>query len=131
MGTGIITQLLTNFPYPAEWLRTLGYCFWILNIILFSVFTSWFITRFVWYPSLFRSTLEDFTQSNFLGAIPMGFDTIIIGLITFYHNNHTAVWVAYAFFWVSVAMTVAVSMGAVFIMFVKQPQHKLEEITGV
>lgn len=29
MGTGIVTQLLVNFPYPAQWLRNLGYCIWV------------------------------------------------------------------------------------------------------
>lgn len=29
MGTGVMTQLLVDFPYPAQWLRNLGYCFWV------------------------------------------------------------------------------------------------------
>jgi len=75
--------------------------------------------------------LEDFSQSNYLGAIPMGFDTIIVGLILIYHHKESAVWVAYVFFWISTAMTLGVSLGAVFVMFTKQDPHKLETITGV
>ena len=26
---GAVTQTLYNFPYPAQWLRNLGYCFWV------------------------------------------------------------------------------------------------------
>lgn len=29
MGTGIIPQVLYNFPYNAVWLRNLGYGFWV------------------------------------------------------------------------------------------------------
>ncbi|KAK5275759.1 Plasma membrane sulfite pump involved in sulfite metabolism, partial [Exophiala xenobiotica] len=28
MGTGVCTQLLTHFPYPAGWLKTIAYIFW-------------------------------------------------------------------------------------------------------
>lgn len=95
------------------------------------MFTVFLITRYVWYPSLMKSTLEDFSQSNFLGAIPMGFDTIVVGIVSYYSHKPSAIWVAYVFFWISTAMTVAVSLGAVFVMFTKQPNHKLENVTGV
>lgn len=78
-----------------------------------------------------KSTLQDFSQSNFLGAIPMGFDTIIVGILSYYDYRPSAVWVAYVFFWISTAMTLAVSLGAVFVMFAKQSNHKLENVTGV
>lgn len=78
-----------------------------------------------------KATLEDFSQSNFLGAIPMGFDTIIVGLISYYNYRPEAVWVAYVFFWISTAMTMCVSLGAVFVMFTHQDNHKLEAVTGV
>ena len=29
MGTGILIQLLTNFPYPAQWIIHVGYAFWV------------------------------------------------------------------------------------------------------
>lgn len=103
----------------------------ILDIVLFSVFSFWFALRYIWFPSLFKATLEDFSQSNYLGAIPIAFDTIISGLVIFYSADRTAVWVAYGFWWVAVGMTLSVGVVAVFWMFVKQPQHKLEAITGV
>ena len=95
------------------------------------MFTAFLVTRYVWYPSLMVSTLEDFSQSNFLGAIPMGFDTIIVGIVSYYDYKPAAIWVAYVFFWISTAMTVAVSLGAVFVMFTRQSNHKLENVTGV
>lgn len=103
----------------------------ILNICLFSLFSLFFVLRYIWFPCLMMKTLQDFTESNGLGAIPMGFGTIIVGLVTYYNNKESAIWVAYVAFWISVAMTVGVSMGAVFVMFAKQPAHKLETITGV
>lgn len=95
------------------------------------MFTVFLITRYIWYPSLMKSTVDDFSQSNYLGAIPMGFDTIIVGIISYYNYNESAIWVAYVFFWISTAMTCAVSLGAVFIMFTKQSNHKLENVSGV
>lgn len=103
----------------------------ILNIVIFSVFLFWFILRYTWYPSLIKITLEDFSQSNYLGAIPIAFDTLIVGIATFYSDRPGAMRVGYAFWWINAFVTIAVSMGAVFIMFVKQPQHKLDDVTGV
>ncbi|KAI9824898.1 MAG: hypothetical protein M1832_001503 [Thelocarpon impressellum] len=131
MGTGMVIQVLVNFPYPAQWLRDLAYVFWILNICLFSLFSAFLVTRFVWFPVLLLNTLDDFSQSNFLGAIPVGFHTIVVGLVAFYGQREAAVRVAYALYWVSVAMTLAVSLGSVSITFTKQRPHHLESVTGV
>lgn len=95
------------------------------------MFTVFLALHYIWYPYLIKATFEDFSQSNYLGAIPMGFDTIITGIVLYYHHVDSAVWVAYAFFWISTAMTLVVSLAAVFIMFHKQPPHKLEAVTGV
>ncbi|SLM36034.1 Voltage-dependent anion channel [Lasallia pustulata] len=131
MGTGIVTQLLVNFPYPTQWLRNLGYCFWILDICLYAMFTVFLVLRYSWYPVLLIKTFNDFSQSNYLGAIAIGFNTIIMGIISYYNYRESAMWVAYGMWWFSVALTLAVSLVAVFVMFVKQEKHELEEITAV
>ena len=44
MGTGVVVQVLSNFPYPAQWLHILAYCFWVsssLQLGTTTVFVDW------------------------------------------------------------------------------------------
>lgn len=103
----------------------------ILDICLYAMFTVFLVLRYSWYPILLVKTFEDFSQSNYLGAISIGFNTIITGIISYYNYRDSAMWVAYGMWWFSVALTLAVSLGAVFVMFAKQEKHDLEEVTAV
>lgn len=95
---------------------------------MFTVFT---ILRYSWYPVLLKATFEDFSQSNYLGAISIGFNSLVMGIITYYDYRESAMWVAYAMWWFAVALTLAISLGAIFVMFAKQEKHDLEKINAV
>ena len=103
----------------------------ILDICLYAMFTMFLVLRYSLYPVLLIKTIKDFSQSNYLGAIAIGFNTIITGIISYYNYRESAMWVAYGMWWFSVALTLAVSLGAVFVMFAKQDKHELEKITAV
>lgn len=131
MGTGICVQILTsNFPYPAGWLRTIGYIFWILDICLFGFFTAMSLARALIFPKVAFAVLSDIQQTCYLGAIPTAWETIGTGLVIFYPNNQSAVIVAEVFFWIAVAMTLLVSCGGMYALYKWQGQHKLSEVTG-
>ena len=128
---GIIVELLTNFPYPAQWLRNLAYCFWVVDIVLFVFFTVMSVLRLVWYPKVAINVLADFQQTSFLGAIPVALDTVVAGIDIFYSHRSAAVWAAFALFWASVALTATVIFGSVFVMYHHQGEQKLSDVTGV
>lgn len=81
MGTGAMQQVLVNFWYPwypifpqessPQWMRNLGYCFWILDIVLFGLFTFVLFYQWIRIPGSLRKTILDFPSCSYLGAIPI------------------------------------------------------------
>ncbi len=82
------------------------------------------------YPKLSKATLEDISQTSYLGAIPITIDTIIVGMTLFYSERTAAIWAAYGLFWVATAMSVWLGCAIVFIACDQKP-HDLEDVTGV
>jgi len=131
MGTGILVQLLaSNIPYPGQWLRTIGYIFWILDICLFVFFTAMALTRLIMFPKVALSVLNDFQQTSYLGAAPIAWETIGTGLVIFYSSHESAAYVAQVFFWIAVVFTLLVTCGGICAMYLKQKNHSLNEVTG-
>ncbi|KAF2671206.1 hypothetical protein BT63DRAFT_423425 [Microthyrium microscopicum] len=77
MSTGVIAILLHQVPYHAYWLDIISYIFFVLNIVLFLLFTVVSCTRYILYPRLFLSVLRHPHQSLFLATYPVGLATLI------------------------------------------------------
>ncbi|KAF2835715.1 hypothetical protein M501DRAFT_1060716 [Patellaria atrata CBS 101060] len=135
MGTGAMSQVLVNFPYPysgnTRWMRDLGYCFWILDIVLFITFTTFSVIRYVRYPALLRIMLLEFPASSFLGAVPTTVNTIIVGLVFYYDYSETAAWVAFVLFWISVVLTIFTGVVLILIQMFQERLHTMNDVAGV
>ncbi|KAJ1786447.1 Plasma membrane sulfite pump involved in sulfite metabolism, partial [Coemansia sp. RSA 2399] len=81
MGTGLAGLLLYKFPYPWSPLRYISMAIALFNLILFALFSVIFLWRLVRHQDLHRILLHP-QMSMALGAIPMGFSTLIISLVT-------------------------------------------------
>ncbi|KAI1609578.1 voltage-dependent anion channel-domain-containing protein [Exophiala viscosa] len=130
MGTGVCTQLLSHFPYSAQWLTTIAYIFWIADICLFAFFMTLGILRVFLYPHVAKNVLQDFSQTSNLGAIAVAFETIILGIVSCYSHHASAMYVAEAMFWIAAAMSCFVAFGGLFIMYERQPQHSFKDLNG-
>lgn len=73
MGTGIVSILLHNLPYNAQWLQYISYVIFALNVVLFVTFLVISILRYALFPEIWSAMLEHPGQSLFLGCFPMGF----------------------------------------------------------
>jgi tellurite resistance protein TehA-like permease len=102
----------------------------ILDIVLFAFFTVMSLLRAFLYPKVAVNIMHDFTQTSFLGAIPVTLDTIIIGIVIFYSHHSAAVWTALGFYWVSVSLTLVVVFGSVFVVYSRQGEVQLSNVTG-
>ncbi|EON67093.1 hypothetical protein W97_06346 [Coniosporium apollinis CBS 100218] len=135
MGTGAIQQALVNFPYPitgaSYWMRNLGYCFWILDILLFCFFTVMLAVRYITHPTLINKNITEFPSSSYFGAIPIALDTIIIGIVSYYNYRPSAMWVAFGLWWVALALTLLVSIGLLIVQVSGQPQHSITDVAGL
>ena len=73
MGTGIVSVLLHNLPWNAQWLQYVSYVFFAANGVLFVVFFAISVLRYALYPEIWRAMISHPGQSLFLGCFPMGF----------------------------------------------------------
>ena len=73
MGTGIVSVLLHNLPYNAQWLQYVSYVFFAANVGLFTTFLVLSVLRYALYPEIWWAMIAHPGQSLFLGCFPMGF----------------------------------------------------------
>ena len=71
MGTGIVSILLHEFPYNAQWLQYISEAIFGLNVLLFVVFLGLSATRYILYPEIWGVMIAHPGQSLFLGCVPM------------------------------------------------------------
>lgn len=76
MGTGILSILLVNFPFQFYGLPTIGLVLYLINVVIFCVFTIITTARYIMFPSIFPLMMKHSAQSLFIGTFPMGLTTI-------------------------------------------------------
>jgi tellurite resistance protein TehA-like permease len=112
MGTGGVSTLLYQIPYPAPWLRVLAAISLALNVVLWLAFAALSGLRYALYPALWGAMLRSPQQRLFLGAVPTGLATIVnvmVPLCVPAWGQGVAV-LAWVLWWVN-------SAGAVFLCF--------------
>ena len=132
MGTGILALVLAAFPWPIPGLHAVAEGLWLLNIVLFSLFTLLYLARWVMYFDEAKRIFGHSTVSMFFGTIPMGLATIINGLLTFGLPRWgvEVIAVAHALWWVDVAMSLLCGICIPYMMFTRQ-QHSIDQMTAV
>jgi tellurite resistance protein TehA-like permease len=126
MGTGALALALKQFPLPVAGIHDLAGGLWLLDILLFAVFTVIYAARLC---DEARRIVRHSVLSMFFGAIPMGLATIINGLLIF-GSGKPAVWIAHGLWWLDVIMSVICGLSVPFFMFTLQ-EHSIEKMTGV
>ena len=89
------------------------------------------MTRWIMYPGLSKKLFLDFSQTSFLGAIPVTLNNIASGAVIYYSDRPAAVWSAYGIFWVSIFLDVLLASVVVFIVIAYQQPHEINSVTGV
>ena len=130
MGTGILTVAINQFPYDFAALHAIGRVLWLLNILLFALFSGLYATRWMLFPNEARRIFDHSAMSMFFGAIPMGLATILNGFLAFGIPfwGLTAVRIAETLWWIDVA--VACGVAVPFLMFTRQ-DHRIEKMTAI
>ena len=129
MGTGILALMLAEFPYGNWEQKLLGQGLWSINVFFFVIFALLFLGRAFFYPDSFRRLLHHPIQSLFIGAIPMGFATIVNGMIIIWPVSASSVAITEVMWWVDVALAVISVLLVPFFMFTAH-QHSIEQMTA-
>ncbi|KAF1973446.1 hypothetical protein BU23DRAFT_464524 [Bimuria novae-zelandiae CBS 107.79] len=77
MSTGVVAIQLHQLPFHARWLNIISDIFFVLNVVLFFLFTFISILRYTLYPRLIVSVLRHPHQSLFLATFPISLATLI------------------------------------------------------
>jgi tellurite resistance protein TehA-like permease len=77
MSTGVTSIMLHQIPFHARWLNIISDIFFVLNIVLFLLFTIISVLRYTMHPRLISAVLRHPHQSLFLATFPVGLATII------------------------------------------------------
>lgn len=132
MGTGILALVLPKFPLPVPGLVAVGEGLWWFDIGLFALCLALSAARAALYPRETLATLHHPVQSMFLGAIPMGFATLINGLIAFGlpRWGEAAAGLARDAWYADAVLAVACGVLVPYLMFTRQ-DHALERMSAV
>jgi tellurite resistance protein TehA-like permease len=132
MGTGAFALALNQFPLPLPGASDIAGGLWLLDLMLFVLFTILYAARWIFFFDVARQIFWHSVLSMFLGAIPMGLATIINGLLVFGvpFFGKSAVSVGHALWWADAAMSVGSGLLVPFLMFTIQ-HHSLERMTAV
>lgn len=111
-----------------KWLTTAHQ---MLEIVLFGMFLSFLLIRYIGHPELFKKNVLEFPNSSYLGAIAISFNTIIQGLISYYDYRSSAAWVCFALWWIALVLSLLVSIGVVLVQMTKAKEQGLADVAGV
>lgn len=131
MGTGIISLLLVTEQHKFRGMWAIGVAFYILNIVLFTVFALVTAARFIVFPWSFFIMLHHPTPSMFIGTIPISFATIVnaTAIIAAPRLGEWAVNFVWGMWWLDVALTVLSSFCMPVVMFHYQ-RLSLDQMTA-
>ncbi len=132
MGTGILALALNQLPFALPGAHEAARAFWLFDIVLFVLFTSLYLARWVFFFDGARRIFGHSVMSMFFGAIPMGLATIINGFLVFGPSVFGAVSfpIAHGLWWIDAVMSVASGLCIPFLMFTSQ-EHSIEKMTAV
>lgn len=132
MGTGALALVLNQFPLPLSALHPLAVGLWLLNIVLFALFTLLYGARWAMFFGEAKRVFHHPVMSMFFGAIPMGLATIVNGFLAFGREliGGWAIAIAHGLWWLDAALSVACGLAIPYFMFTRQ-EHSIEKLTAV
>jgi C4-dicarboxylate transporter/malic acid transport protein len=120
MGTGIVSILLFRLPYTADWVEAVSYSFFVLNVLLFILFTVLSILRYTLYPQIWGAMIRHPAQSLFIGCFPTGLATIInMMILACQQFGNGWIYFTWALWWIDVFLSIATCLSMPFIIMHK------------
>ncbi|KAK6198602.1 voltage-dependent anion channel-domain-containing protein [Scheffersomyces amazonensis] len=112
MGTGISSNILYNFGYPAHWLRVCGIIMFVIAVILFLITSLMFLLScYYYYPKRIMQYNLNPNIAVFMGCYAMGYITLINFIFYLDKVDIIFVWVLW---WIAIIVSVYTAFITVF-----------------
>jgi C4-dicarboxylate transporter/malic acid transport protein len=133
MSTGSVATNIAGFPFAFPGQNEIGWAFWFLNCIMFVVFCTLLLLRFIMFPDTIKPMFYHPSQSLFMGCIPMSFSVIINGICAFWtpRVGPTATLIAIIFYFVNIPAVAASMIAIPFVMFSKHHDHQISRMSAL
>ncbi len=128
MGTGILSLALARLPQASPALHALAEALWWINIALFAACSLLYAARWLLFAGEARRVFSHGSMSLFFGAVPMGFATLVNGLLIF--GSARMLPLAHALWWIDAAMAVVCAVAIPYLMFTRH-DHRLDTMTAL
>ncbi|KAL4989672.1 voltage-dependent anion channel [Aspergillus falconensis] len=130
MGTGIVSILLNTLPYNGTWLYRISIIIFVLNVLLFVIFFTLTLIRYILWPDIFPLMVTHPSQSLFLGTLPMGFATIInmFCFVCIPAWGEWAKYAAWAMWIIDAVLSILTCFGIPFIMMTRKADVSLSSM---
>ena len=118
MSTGVLSLMLHLLPYNGHWLQVIANIYFVLNLVLFVLFTAISALRYTLYPHLWGSVVKHPHQSLFLATFPVGLATLVnmTVLAVAPRWGHGVAIVAWVFWWIVVVLALATCIHMTYVM---------------
>ncbi|KAJ9622817.1 Plasma membrane sulfite pump involved in sulfite metabolism [Knufia peltigerae] len=133
MGTGIVSILLNQFPYPARWLYWLSIVVFALNVVLFLLFTLVICVRGILWPKTWTLVTQRPAQRLYIGCIPTAMSTIV-NMMVYVCVPAWGDWVIYVVWglWMAdAAMSLLCALFLPFVLITRSGANPLSEYTAL
>ncbi|KAH7383061.1 MFS transporter [Cadophora sp. MPI-SDFR-AT-0126] len=132
MSTGVLSIALHQLPFNGSWLQIISTIFFVLNLILFLLFTFISFLRYFLYPNIFPAVLRHPHQSLFLATFPVGLATLInmtvlVCVPVWGRGMATLAWVLW---WIDAVLAVVACFHLTFVIMTNQ-RSELAEMTAL
>lgn len=128
MGTGILALAIERLPQRGALLHALAESLWLLNVLLFAACALMYAARWLLFTAEARRVFAHGTMSLFFGAVPMGFATIVNGLLAF--GDERTLGFAQILWWIDSAMAAGCAVAIPYLMFTRH-DHRLDTMTAL
>lgn len=110
--------MLHQLPYNGHWLQVISIIFFVLNLVLFLLFTAISCLRYTLEPQLFPAVLRHPHQSLFLATFPVGLATLVnmIILVCVPAWGHGMAIFAWVLWWIVSVLAITTCFHLTFVM---------------
>lgn len=126
MGTGISSNILYSFAFPARWLEICAYIMGVICLTIFIGVNILFLLALAQRNGLWQKIHKDPKIAPFMGCFVMGFQSLMMFLHAI--TRESWVWALWVLWWITSALSVYLASIIVFLSLLGKHRNKKSQV---